>query len=91
MPCEASDNKTIICIEKIGLFSISRESQNLTNARESCQSSHSFLADVTSEERSHTLASLITNDTVSLRVGLTNEGKEHIWKNEQSMYQTDIY
>ncbi|XP_076290562.1 CD209 antigen-like protein C [Lasioglossum baleicum] len=79
IPC--GSNFTLICIPKTGVFVISNNHLNYSQAQGSCQKMNSTLAHIISEERTEGLAKYISENT-SIFVGLSNRGHEKIWKNE---------
>lgn len=75
-------NATVECIPKAGIFMLSSESLNYTEARSFCQKRNASLAHVISEERTEGLAKFVSENLPRF-VGLSSgENKERIWKNE---------
>ncbi|XP_072760779.1 uncharacterized protein [Anoplolepis gracilipes] len=75
------ENATIECIPKAGMFIFSSESLNYTQAQSFCQKRNASLAHVISEERTEGLARFLLQNHPNF-VGLSNNDKERIWKNE---------
>ncbi|XP_012218290.1 uncharacterized protein [Linepithema humile] len=81
-PIFAPPAKTMLrCIPRTGLFVLSSERLNYTQARNFCQERNASLTHVISEERTEGLGKLISQNFPSF-VGLSNKDKEKIWKNE---------
>lgn len=76
-----SENSTIECIPKTGMFVFSSESLNYTQAQSFCRKRNASLAHVISEERTEALARFVSQNRPSF-VGLSKNDKEGIWKNE---------
>ncbi|XP_020286919.1 C-type lectin domain family 4 member E [Pseudomyrmex gracilis] len=74
-------NTTTECIPKAGVFVLSSERLNYTQARDFCRDQNASLAHVISEERTEGLGKFVSRDLPSF-VGLSNNDKERIWKNE---------
>ncbi|XP_076647799.1 C-type lectin domain family 6 member A [Halictus rubicundus] len=77
----SGSNFTLICIPKTGVFVISNNYLNYSQAQRSCQKINSTLAHIISEERTGGLAKYISENTPTF-VGLSNRDHEKIWKNE---------
>ncbi|XP_029169056.1 uncharacterized protein LOC114939009 [Nylanderia fulva] len=75
------ENSTIKCIAKAGMFVFSSTSLNYTEAQSFCRKRNASLAHVISEERTEGLARFVSQNRPSF-VGLSNNDKEGIWKNE---------
>ncbi|XP_032670449.1 uncharacterized protein LOC116843800 [Odontomachus brunneus] len=75
------ENTTVECIPKAGIFLFSSESLNYTQARTFCREKNATLAHVISEERTEGLAKFVSS-TLPRYVGLSNNDKERIWKND---------
>ncbi|XP_043276896.1 uncharacterized protein [Venturia canescens] len=76
----SSENGRLKCLPNVGLFYISEEHLNYTDARESCRKMRATLAHIASEERTEGLGKMLsTNRTF---VGLSNRDDERRWKNE---------
>lgn len=76
-------NTSLTCLPNVGVFYISYERKNYTNAREACRMLRGSLAHVVSEERTDGLGKLL--DNVPTFVGLSNQDNENVWKNEFGM------
>lgn len=63
------------------MFVFSLERFNYTQARNFCRNQNASLAHVISEERTEGLGKFVSRDLPSF-VGLSNNDKERIWKNE---------
>ncbi|XP_077259883.1 C-type lectin mannose-binding isoform isoform X2 [Temnothorax americanus] len=74
-------NATMECIPKAGMFMLSSESLNYTEARSFCQTQNASLAHIISEERTEGLGKFVSHNLTRF-VGLSSENKERIWKNE---------
>ncbi|KAL7307362.1 hypothetical protein TKK_0000549 [Trichogramma kaykai] len=80
-------NGTVSCVERVGLFALFMEEQNITDARETCRAATplgGYLADVTSEPRTRGISKLIGD--LLVYVGLTNDAQQRKWKNELDDY-----
>ncbi|KAI4494563.1 hypothetical protein M0804_000764 [Polistes exclamans] len=75
-----SGGGTIVCVPKAGLFILSNNNLNYTQAQISCQKLNGSLAHVISEERMNGLAKFLSHK-ISSYVGLSNNDDEEIWKN----------
>jgi len=81
-PCNYFLAKTTLeCIPRTGLFVLSSERLNYTQARNFCQERNASLTHVISEERTEGLGKLISQNFPSF-VGLSNRDNGKIWKNE---------
>lgn len=75
-------NATVQCIPKAGVFLLSSEGLNYTEARSFCQKRNASLAHVISEERTEGLSKFVSQN-LPRYVGLSSgENGERIWKNE---------
>ncbi|CAD6233839.1 GSCOCG00007334001-RA-CDS [Cotesia congregata] len=76
-------NITVKCLPRVGVFIISEESKNYTDAKKTCEEVNGKLAHIISEERTEGLAKFITHNT-PVFVGLSNRrsSKDRFWKNE---------
>ncbi|XP_015436509.1 PREDICTED: uncharacterized protein LOC107191881 [Dufourea novaeangliae] len=74
-------NLTLACIPTAGVFVFSSNNVNYSQAQNSCQKINSSLAHIISEERTSGLAKYISQNTPTF-VGLSNNDREKIWKNE---------
>ncbi|KAK0161391.1 hypothetical protein PV327_009866 [Microctonus hyperodae] len=73
-------NDTIKCIPRVGLFVISKEFKNYTNAQAECIKIHGKMAHIISAERNNELGNHLGDKPTY--VGLSNRDKDHLWKNE---------
>lgn len=71
---------TIVCVPKAGLFILSDNNLNYTQAQMFCQKLNGSLAHVISEERMNGLAKFLSHK-IPRYVGLSNNDNEKIWKN----------
>lgn len=76
-----SENTSLECIPKAGMFLFSSDSLNYTQARSFCQERNASLAHVISEVRTDGLGRYVSPSIPSF-VGLSNSDGERIWKNE---------
>ncbi|XP_078045983.1 uncharacterized protein LOC144474703 isoform X2 [Augochlora pura] len=74
-------NFTLTCVPKTGIFVISNNYLNYSQAEISCQKINSTLAHIISEERTEGLAKYISENTPTF-VGLSSRDHEKIWKNQ---------
>ncbi|XP_074115056.1 uncharacterized protein LOC141537772 [Cotesia typhae] len=76
-------NITVKCLPRVGVFIISEESKNYTEAKSICEEVNGKLAHVISEERTEGLAKFISHST-PVFVGLSNRrsSRDRFWKNE---------
>ncbi|XP_011876607.1 PREDICTED: uncharacterized protein LOC105566856 [Vollenhovia emeryi] len=75
-------NGTVECIPKAGIFVLSAESLNYTEARSFCQKQNASLAHVISEERTEGLGKFVSQNPPRF-VGLSSgENRQRIWRNE---------
>ncbi|XP_014233995.1 uncharacterized protein LOC106657156 [Trichogramma pretiosum] len=80
-------NGTVSCVERVGLFALFTEEQNITDARETCRAATplgGYLADVTSEPRTRGISKLIGD--LLVYIGLTNDAQQRRWRNELDDY-----
>ncbi|EFN78463.1 hypothetical protein EAI_13335 [Harpegnathos saltator] len=75
-----SENTTVECIPRVGIFLFSSENLNYTQARTFCRGKNASLAHIISEERTEGLAKFVSPTTPRF-VGLSNNDGERIWKN----------
>ncbi|KAI4497609.1 hypothetical protein M0802_007379 [Mischocyttarus mexicanus] len=75
-----SGGGTIVCVPKAGLFILSNNNLNYTQAQMSCQKLNGSLAHVISEDRMNGLTKFLSHK-ISSYVGLSNNDVEEIWKN----------
>ncbi|XP_035731748.1 C-type lectin domain family 4 member E-like [Vespa mandarinia] len=75
-----SGGGTIVCVPEAGLFMLSNNNLNYTQAQMFCQKLNGSLAHVISEERMNGLAKFLSHK-IPRYVGLSNNDDEKIWKN----------
>ncbi|KAL2734230.1 C-type lectin domain family 4 member E [Vespula squamosa] len=75
-----SGGGTIVCVPEAGLFILSDNNLNYTQAQMFCQKLNGSLAHVISEERMNGLAKFLSHK-IPRYVGLSNNDDEKIWKN----------
>ncbi|KAK2587591.1 hypothetical protein KPH14_003719 [Odynerus spinipes] len=75
-----SEEGTVVCVPKAGIFILSSNNLNYTQAETFCRKLNGSLAHVISEERTNGLAKF-TSHKIPRYIGLSNNDDERIWKN----------